>query len=184
MNQALTTSREDHIIIWLAALAITIHIAEAALPTPLPGVKPGLANVVTLIAVYFFGWRIAIWVSLLRILVGSLIIGSFLSPTFFLSLSGAICSLLMLRLALWWSQSVPMLRFSTIGYSIIAAMAHMYGQFWVAYWLFIHHDGIFTILPILMTVSVVFGIVSGIVAKEVIQRLESRLNPDLSISKQ
>ncbi len=171
-----TSTQEDHIVVWLTALAITIHIAEAALPSPLPGVKPGLANIVTLIAVYFFGWRIAVWVSLLRILVGSLIIGSFLSPTFFLSLSGAICSLFVLRLALWWSKRVPVLRFSTIGYSIMAAMAHMYGQFWVAYWLFIHHDGIFHILPILMTVSVIFGIVSGIIAKEVIRRLELRLD--------
>jgi len=175
VNQTLTSSKEDHIIVWLTALAITIHIAEAALPSPLPGVKPGLANVVTLIAMYFFGWRIAVWVSLLRILMSSLIIGSFLSPTFFLSLSGAISSLIMLRIALWWSKGVPKLHFSTIGYSVIAAMAHMYGQFWVAYWLFIHHDGIFNILPILMTVSVVFGIVSGIIAKDVIQRLEPRL---------
>ena len=44
------STRKDHIIAWLAALAIAIHIIESAFPTPLPGVKPGLDNVVTLIA--------------------------------------------------------------------------------------------------------------------------------------
>ena len=172
MNAYIATNREDHIIAWLAALAVTIHIAEAALPTPLPGVKPGLANVVTLIALLQFGWRIAVWVSLLRILVGSLMIGTFLSPAFFMSLGGALCSLLALRLALWWTQNVPVLKLSTIGYSIIAAMAHMYGQFWIAYWLFIHHPGLFHLLPALMTAALVFGIVSGVIAASVLQRLK------------
>ena len=53
------SSKKDHIIAWLAALAITIHIIESALPTPLPGVKPGLANVVTLVALLLWGWRVA-----------------------------------------------------------------------------------------------------------------------------
>ena len=42
------TTPEDHRIAWLAALAITIHVIESVLPSPLPGLKPGLANVVTI----------------------------------------------------------------------------------------------------------------------------------------
>ncbi|MDQ3796483.1 MAG: Gx transporter family protein, partial [Pseudomonadota bacterium] len=87
------TTRDDYRIAWLAALAITIHIAESALPSPLPGVKPGLANVITVITLLTFGWRAAVWVSLLRVLAGSLLIGSFLTPTFMLSFSGAAASL-------------------------------------------------------------------------------------------
>ena len=48
MNLSVPTTRQDHRIAWLTALAITIHIAESALPSPLPGIKPGLANVVTI----------------------------------------------------------------------------------------------------------------------------------------
>ena len=51
--------REDYIVAGLAALAITIHVAESALPSPMPGVKPGLANVITLVALTMFGWRVA-----------------------------------------------------------------------------------------------------------------------------
>ena len=62
---------------WLAALAITIHILESAVPTPLPGIKPGLANVVTVITLALFGWRIAAWVTLLRVLAASLLTGTY-----------------------------------------------------------------------------------------------------------
>src|SRR3569623_301247 len=55
MTSTLPTTRAAHRIAWLAALAITIHVAEGALPSPLPGVKPGLANVVTVIAPVQYG---------------------------------------------------------------------------------------------------------------------------------
>ena len=51
MNTA-TATRDDHLIAGFAALAIAIHIIESAFPSPLPGVKPGLANVVTLIVLF------------------------------------------------------------------------------------------------------------------------------------
>ena len=89
MSITVPTTRQDHRIAWLTALAITIHIAESALPSPLPGIKPGLANVVTIVALVQYGWGTAAWVALLRVLIGSLLIGTFLSPTFLLSLAGA-----------------------------------------------------------------------------------------------
>ncbi|NNG13049.1 MAG: Gx transporter family protein, partial [Halobacteria archaeon] len=93
------TTAEDQRIAWLAALAITIHILESAFPSPLPGIKPGLANVITIVVLDQFGWRSAAWVSLLRVLCGSLLLGTFLTPTFLLSLSGAVCSIGILWLA-------------------------------------------------------------------------------------
>ena len=82
----------------LAALAITIHILESAFPRPLPGIKPGLANVITLVTFLLFDWKSALQVSLLRVVIGSLVLGTFLSPTFLLSLSGACMSLAALLL--------------------------------------------------------------------------------------
>ncbi len=87
------TTREDHRLAALAALAIAVHVVESAVPTPIPGVKPGLANVVTVATLALYGWRAASWVSLLRVLAGGLVIGTFLSPTFMLSLAGALFSL-------------------------------------------------------------------------------------------
>ena len=60
---------------------------------PLPGVKPGLANIVTLIVLARYGWATAVWVSGLRVLAGSLLLGHFLAPGFFLTLTGTALSL-------------------------------------------------------------------------------------------
>ena len=168
------STRKDHIIAWLAALAIAIHIIESAIPTPLPGVKPGLANVVTLMAMLLWGWRLAAWISLLRVLVGSLLLGTFLTPTFFLSLSGACCSLTALALLQGFAQKMPAMAPGPLGYSIAAALAHMVGQFYVAYWLFIPHKALFQLLPLLLTMALIFGMVSGVIAYRVVTNLNSR----------
>lgn len=171
------SSQKDHVIAWLAALAIAIHIIESAVPTPLPGVKPGLANVVTLVALLLWGWRVAAWISLLRVLVGSLLIGTFLTPTFFLSISGACCSLVALAMVQTLSRRFPPLAAGAMGYSVIAAMAHMLGQFWAAYWLFIPHKALFHLLPVLMTLALIFGIVSGVIAARVVTNLNTNTQP-------
>jgi len=175
MSITVPTTRKDHRIAWLTALAITIHIAESALPSPLPGVKPGLANVVTIVALVQYGWGTAAWVAVLRVLIGSLLIGTFLSPTFLLSLAGAAASLAALRLASW----VPGRVFGPVGYSLLAALAHMGAQFFTAYWVFIPHPGLFHLLPVLMTASLIFGVTSGIIAQLALQRLRPAEEPAL-----
>lgn len=171
MATTLNTTREDHLIAWLTALAITIHIAESALPSPLPGIKPGLANVITIAVLVRYGWRMAAWVALLRVLVGSLLLGTFLSPTFGLSLTGALASVTILALAKGIMGLLPGQGLGPLGYSVLAAMAHMAGQFWVAYLLFIPHPGLFHLLPVLMTAAVIFGVVSGIIAHAMLDRM-------------
>lgn len=163
----LTPTREDVLIAWLAALAITIHVAESALPSPLPGVKPGLANVVTITALVHLGWRVAAWVTVLRVLAGSLLIGTFLSPTFLLSLAGATGAVVILGLA----TRAPGRGFGPVGYSVLAALAHMAGQFAVAYGLFIPHPALLRLLPILLTAAVFFGLLNGII----VTRLKANL---------
>lgn len=172
MTRTLRSTPEDHLVAWLAALAITIHIAESALPSPMPGVKPGLANVVTLITLSLYGWRIALWVVILRVLVGSLVLGTFLSPTFALSATGAICSLLALAVLKLWSDRFRHWAVGPVGFGVAAAMAHMLGQFRAAYFLFVPHKALFHLLPVLMTLSLVFGLVSGSIAAIVLQRLQ------------
>ncbi|MGA7801498.1 MAG: Gx transporter family protein [Gammaproteobacteria bacterium] len=168
-SEHIQTTRDDHRVAWLAALAIAIHIAEGALPSPLPGIKPGLANVVTVAALVRFGWGTAAWISLLRVLMGSLLLGTFLSPTFLLSLSGALASVATLGLA----SRLPGTGFGPIGYSVLAAMAHMAGQFTVAYYVFIQHPALLHLAPILMTAALIFGLVSGIIAFMMLQGVRS-----------
>ncbi len=176
----LHATREDHLIAMLAALAITIAIAESSLPSPLPGIKPGLANVVSLIVFLLYGWRAAVWVSLLRVLVGSLILGTFLSPAFFLSLSGALCSLFVLGIGSLVGRGQSPWRVGPIGYAVLAAMAHMAGQFFTAYFVFIPHKALLHLLPVLMTAAFIFGMVSGRITLGVVRRLDqSKLTVDL-----
>lgn len=164
-----SSSRDDRLIAGFAALAIAIHILEAAFPSPLPGVKPGLANVVTLVVFLRHGWRMACWVSVLRVLVGSLLIGTFLSPTFMLSATGALMALLALGAARVLSGNTV----GPVGYSILAALAHMSGQVLVAWKVFIPHPAILGLAPILLTAALIFGTVSGIIAAAVLRILQS-----------
>lgn len=161
------TTPEDHRIAALAAMAIAVHVLEAGFPSPVPGIKPGLANVITVAALLLFGWRTAAWVSLLRVLAGSLFVGTFLTPTFILSLTGAVCALAALGLGRLAGAG----RLSAVGLSVLAALAHMGGQFFAAYVLFIPHPALFRLLPALMTAALLFGLVSGTIAQAMLRRL-------------
>lgn len=59
---------------------------------PVPGVKLGLANMVTVLAIYLYGLRDGLTVALMRVLLGSLIGGVFLAPGFLPGLAGAVSS--------------------------------------------------------------------------------------------
>ncbi len=165
-------SREDRLIAGYAALAIVIHVLEAGFPSPVPGVKPGLANAVTLIVLLRHGWRMALWVAGLRVLAGSLLIGSFLAPGFWLSLAGATASIAALGLGWTWNRYLRWLPMSALGLSVIAALSHMAGQFAVAYSVFVPHPGLLHLLPPLMTAALAFGVVTGAVANGILRRLE------------
>lgn len=153
-------AREDHRIAWMAALAIALSMAEAVFPSPIPGIKPGLANIVVLLVLYQDGVRAAIWVSGLRVVAGSLFFGSFLTPTFFLSLSGAVCSLLMLML----TSRLPRTLFGPVTHSLMSSLAHITGQLVVVYVWLIPHQGILYLIPVLAISAVIFGLVNGIIA--------------------
>ena len=150
-----------------AAAAIVLTVAEAAIPLPLPGLKPGLANIVTLIVLARWGWREAVWVALLRVLAGSLLLGQFLAPGFFLSLSGALASLVVLGLAM----HLPRRWFGPVSHSILAAFAHIGAQLVVARLWLVPHDGVFYLMPVFALAAVVFGIVNGLVAARLLDEL-------------
>ena len=165
-------TREDRHIARMAALALGLSVLEAAIPSPLPGVKPGLANIVVLIVLARHGWRAAAWVSLLRVLAGSLLMGSFLAPGFFLSLSGALCSLLVLGVC----RHLPQRWFGPVTHSVLAAFAHTTGQLGVVYLWLIPHAGIAYLVPIFAAAALAFGLVNGVVAARVLDsRTEARL---------
>ncbi len=155
----LPVTEDDYRIARYAAAAIALSLAEAALPSPLPGIKPGLANIIVLVVLARYGWRDAAWVSLLRVVAGSLVIGQFLAPGFFLALAGALCSLAMLALA----QRLPARWFGPVSASVLAAVAHIGGQLVLARLWLVPHDGVWYLVPLFATAALVFGTINGLV---------------------
>ena len=156
----------DHHVAKLTALAIGLHIIEAVIPSPLPGVKPGVANIVTLFVLYQYGFATAAWVSLLRVFASSLLLGQFLSPTFVLSLSGALISLA----ALFFAQHLPKKYFSAISLSLFAAFAHIAGQLIIVRLWLIPHAGIIYLVPIFAIAALVFGVINGVITAKLLQQ--------------
>ena len=160
----LTVTPEDRRVAWLATAAVALSLVDAAIPSPLPGVKPGLANIVTLVVLARYGWGTAVWVSGLRVLAGSLLLGFFLAPGFFLSLTGTALSLLTLGLA----RHLPPRWFGPVSLSILAAFAHIGGQLLLARVWLIPHDGVFLLTPVFAGAALVFGTINGLIAAKLL----------------
>jgi len=153
-------TQDDRRIARYAAAAIALAVAETALPSPLPGIKPGLANIVILVVLVRHGWGDAAWVALLRVVAGSLGVGQFLAPGFFLALAGAAASLAALALA----RHLPARWFGPVSASVLAAFAHIGGQLLLARAWLVPHDGVWLLLPLFATAALVFGTINGLVA--------------------
>lgn len=153
------TTIEDHQVAKLAAFAIALHMIEAVIPSPLPGVKPGIANIITLFVLYQYGFATAAWVSILRVFASSLLLGQFLSPTFALSLGGASFSLGIL----WLAMRLPKHYFGPVSLSILAAFGHIAGQLIIVRLWLIPHAGISYLIPIFATAALIFGLINGLI---------------------
>jgi heptaprenyl diphosphate synthase len=164
-NITLQTTAADHHIAKLTAIAIGLHMVESVFPSPIPGVKPGIANIVTLFVLYRYGIKTAVWVSVLRIVASSLLMGQFLTPSFLLSLTGAVFSLCMLALTI----KLPTTLFSPISLSILAAFAHIGGQLvLVRLWL-IPHANVVYLVPIFALFALIFGLLNGLITSKILQ---------------
>ncbi|MFC3533418.1 Gx transporter family protein [Vogesella facilis] len=157
-SRQLSAGSHDHQLARLAACGIVLALLDAALPSPLPGIKPGLANIVTLYALATLGWHAAVWVSLLRIAGAGLLLGSLFTPGFWLSLAGGGGALLLLAAA----QLLPARCFSVVSRSLLAAGGHLAGQLLLARGWLIPHDGVWLLLPPLLTAATVTGLANGL----------------------
>ncbi|MDD4880201.1 MAG: Gx transporter family protein [Gallionellaceae bacterium] len=162
----LTITEEDRRIATLAAAAVGLTLVEAAIPLPLPGIKPGLANIVTLVVLYQFGWRAAVWVSLLRIVAGGLALGTFLTPTFVMSLSGGLSSLLVLGLLV----RLPRRLFGPVGLSVLAAFAHIGAQLGVVSIWLMPGVNLVPLLALFLGAAWLSGLVNGLVVANLLEK--------------
>lgn len=151
----------------LVSLATALHAIELFIPNPIPvpGAKLGLANIITLVTLAILGWREGLVVVVLRVMIGSLLGGTFLGVGFLLSFSGAVFSLLVMN---GLFRSVPGL--SVVGVSVGGAAAHNLAQVAVAAKL-TQTPYLYYYLPVLLLISVPTGIFTGVSAKTVMNYL-------------
>lgn len=150
-----------------SALAIALHSIEFLLPSPLPWFRLGIANILALVALFLYDGRAAWSVNMTRILVASLFLGTFLSPRFFLSLSGGILA----TAAMIGSRQIAGDRIGPVGVSVLGAVGHALGQLLCARWLLVRHDGLWYLLPVILLLSVIAGILNGLIADYLLERL-------------
>ena len=146
----------------LTTIALTIFMIELRIPplVPIPGVKLGLANIITLIVLYLYGIREASTVLIIRILLGSMFSGQVVSLLYSLS-GGLMCLLVMILLmkivgkeGIW---------FVSVG----GAIAHNIGQIIIAMILF-QITSVLYYLPVLILSGVITGVFTGLLSKYMI----------------
>lgn len=141
----------------LAAAALVTFVIESRIPPPvaLPGVKLGLANVFTLLALHLLGRRAAAAVLVVRITLGALFTGTAL--TLLYSLAGGVCCYLVMA-AVFRPLGQKLLWVT----SVLGALAHNAGQLAVAG--AILGRSVFFYAPVLAAAGIVTGVFTGLAA--------------------
>ena len=156
----------------LVAGASVLQVAESMLPHPLPGVRLGLANIMTLVALVYLGPGPAVGLVVVRTLVSSIILGTFLSPAFWLSFAGGLGSTAVMTGLFIWSERFGRAGFSLIGISVAGAATHMLAQVTLVYLVFIRSPGVLLLWPWLGLGAVATGIVTGLIAVQAVARID------------
>ena len=147
-------------------IALTIFVAESAIPPllPIPGVKLGLANIVTLWLLLCSDWKDALWVLILRIILGSIFGGQVLSFAYSLA-GGLLCLIVMSLFHHFFGKKQIVLT------SILGAIFHNIGQLFMAFFIF-QSFSVISYLPVLFISGVTAGAFTGLCAKYSYQRIQ------------
>lgn len=152
----------------LIALALALSYTERFIPLqmviPLPGVKLGLANIVTLIALYLMGPKYAFAILIPRCILGAVFGGGITGLAF--SLTGGILAMVTMTLA----RKIPI--FSIYGVSILGAAAHNIGQI-LAAMVLMNSYYIGAYLSYLLIVSLFTGVATGTAGAGVLRALKA-----------
>jgi heptaprenyl diphosphate synthase len=157
MNDTIHETRNLVVLSLLVALAIVLRGIEGVIPNPLPWVRIGLANIMTLLAILLFGIKAGFLLTVLRVFIASLLFGTFLSPTFVLSFSAGVVSTLVMGVSSVYFHRI----LSPIGMSVLGGFTHNLVQLCVAYVLLVRHVQIFYLLPVLSLIGIVSGFFNG-----------------------
>jgi heptaprenyl diphosphate synthase len=148
----------------MIALAMILGYVETLIPFPFfaPGMKLGLANIVTMVALYRLGVRDAAAISAARILLSALLFGNAFSLAY--SLAGGALSLAVMALL---KRSG---RFGLAGVSVAGGVCHNIAQIGVAALLLGTAELVYY-LPVLLVSGTLTGVLTGILAALMLKSL-------------
>lgn len=143
----------------LATMALALYAVESALPpiVPIPGIKLGLANIITLVVLWKYSARDAFSVLLVRILLATMFFGQAISLLYSLS-GGLLCLLAMLLVKRLLHGHYLFLA------SMTGAVFHNLGQIAVAF-LLTGVPAVLVYLPFLLLSGLVTGLFIGLCAR-------------------
>lgn len=150
----------------LTALALILSYIEALIPFQpgIPGIKIGLANLAVLICLYLFGWKEAMLLTVVRVLVGGFLFGNLFMIAY--SLSGALCSAVtMILLRRSGGFHIPVV-------SAAGGVMHNMGQLMVAFWAVDSYSVVYY-MPVLILSGLITGIVIGTIGALVLPYIKN-----------
>lgn len=150
----------------LSAIALTIFVLESQIPplVPIPGVKLGLANIITVFTVFAFRGRDGAAVLSVRVFLGAVFAGNF--STIFYSAAGGI---LAIAVTIGLKRILKDDQLWVAG--VLGAIAHSIGQMIMAV-IITRTPGLVSYLPFMLVCSIITGIFTGLCAQFVLKRGE------------
>ncbi|MGE5390742.1 MAG: Gx transporter family protein [Deltaproteobacteria bacterium] len=161
--------KKDAVIIILICNAILISLLELIIPVPVPvpGVKLGLANIITIIALVFLDFKDVLTIVVLRCIVVAVLSKGITVLPF--SLTGGLLS----AMAMWLLYQKMSNWFSIKGISIVGAIVHNTAQLVVASFI-LGETVIFYYIPVLLISAVVTGLITGTISELTVREIQKR----------
>lgn len=153
----MTGTKKLAVLSMMVSQALILSIIESWIPAPvgIPGVKLGLANIITLVVIIFFGLNEALMVVVVRCLLSSMFGGGLV--IFLFSISGGVLS----TLAMHFLYKKMYRFFSIVGISIAGAVMHNIGQIAIAI-IIMRTLSVISYLPVLLISGIIMGCFVGL----------------------
>ncbi|MDD5602492.1 MAG: Gx transporter family protein [Eubacteriales bacterium] len=170
-SKTICGTRKLVLLALMASIAIMLSILENLfpIPVPVPGIKPGLANVISLTAIIIWGFGEAVLIMLIRTMATAFAAGSLFMFSF--SLAGGLLSICVMYFFHRKLSGV----FNIAGVSIAGSIMHNIGQLAVAA-LVMKEAAVFSYLPVLMISGVLMGILTGISTQMILRVIGRTVN--------
>ncbi len=147
------------------AFALILSYIESLIPFyfGIPGMKLGLANLIVVILLYLLGWKEALVISVLRILLSGFLFGNLFGIIY--SLAGGLLSFFVMWLVKGTGQFHP------VSVSVCGGISHNIGQLFIAA-LIVENYNVLYYMPALLAAGIVTGFIIGVLGEELIKRLQ------------